>query len=185
MTCIVGLAERGTVWIGGDSASSDGYQERRLAPDNKKVFLREGLLIGCTTSFRFSQLLEFKLSPPARRSSSSDREYIVCVVAESVRECLREGGYSKVVDDVEKGGVALIGYRGSLYRLQSDFSILQYSDKFDAIGNGGHYALGAMAALEAAEPEVRILASLAVASHFAEGIREPYHVLSIPWEGKE
>lgn len=55
MTCVVGLVDKGTVYIGVDSAAVQGWTRRKSRV--AKVFHRGPFLIGYTTSFRMGQLL--------------------------------------------------------------------------------------------------------------------------------
>ena len=90
MTCIVGLVQKGTVYIGADSASVSGWTSRvtRLP----KVFRRGPFLIGYTTSFRMGQLLEHALAVPPQGDESDDMRFMVTTFVESVRALLKERG---------------------------------------------------------------------------------------------
>ena len=59
MTCIVGMLNKGKVIIGADSAGVSGLDVQiRKDP---KVFITGEFVIGCTTSFRMIELLQFSL----------------------------------------------------------------------------------------------------------------------------
>lgn len=74
MTAIVGFAQKGKVWIGGDSAGVGGWQI--TVRKDPKVFRVGDCLIGYTSSFRMGHLLRFKFRPPEQRPSADDFEYL-------------------------------------------------------------------------------------------------------------
>ncbi len=177
MTCVVGLVDKKTVYIGADSASVSGWTSRvtRLP----KVFRRGPFLIGYTTSFRMGQLLEHALDVPAQGTEPNDRRFMVTVFAETVRALLKERGVAKIEANTESGGQFLVGYRGHLYSVQSDFQVNEMSDGFDAVGSGAEYALGALAALKQARPTPRLKRALEISAHFNMGVSPPFFIKSL------
>ncbi len=178
MTCIVGLVEKGTVYIGADSASVSGWTSRitRLP----KVFRKGPYLIGYTTSFRMGQLLEHSLKVPLQpKTETDDMRFMVTVFVEHVRALLKERGVAKVEANAETGGQFLVGYRGRLYSVQSDFQVNEMADRFDAVGSGAEYALGALAALRGQRPVTRLKRALAISAHFNMGVSAPFFVKAL------
>jgi ATP-dependent protease HslVU (ClpYQ) peptidase subunit len=177
MTCVVGLVDKKTVYIGADSASVSGWTSRitRLP----KVFRRGPFLIGYTTSFRMGQLLEHALQVPDQGAETNDRRFLVTVFAEHVRSLLKERGVAKIEANTESGGQFLVGYRGHLYSVQSDFQVNEMADGFDAVGSGAEYALGALAALPTTKPIPRLKRALAISAHFNMGVSPPFFIRSI------
>jgi ATP-dependent protease HslVU (ClpYQ) peptidase subunit len=177
MTCIVGLVHRGSVYIGGDSASVQGWTSRvtRLP----KVFRRGPFLIGYTTSFRMGQLLQFGLEARPQRDDEDDMEFMVTEVAERVRQLLKERGVAKVESNAESGGQFLIGYRGRLFSVQQDFQVNEMADGYDAVGSGAEYALGAIRALDRSPPQSRLKRALEISAHFNMGVSGPFFVRSL------
>lgn len=62
MTCIVGLVDKGSIYMGGDSAGVAGLSVTTRA--DEKVFLNGPFIMGFTTSFRMGQILRYKFVPP-------------------------------------------------------------------------------------------------------------------------
>ena len=83
MTCIVGLVQNATVYIGGDScagAGVNGVFEVNVSR-NEKVFpigLEQKMVLGCSTSFRMIQLLQYQLEVPAFDQTCDVMKYMVC-----------------------------------------------------------------------------------------------------------
>lgn len=174
MTCVIGLVEDGKVYIGADSQAADGWNKRTVA--QPKVFLNGPFVIGYTSSFRMGQLLQYQLEVKSQ-GDESDYAYMVKEVIEAVRDCLKSHGWAKVENNQEEGGGFLIGYRGKLYEVQSDMSVLEYIDGFGAVGSGTNYALAAMAALEDMPPVDRIRRALEIVVRFSNGVSEPFTIM--------
>jgi len=177
MTCIIGLAEDNKVWIGGDSASGASNSWTVRATTIKKVFQLPPFLMGCSTSFRMIQLLHYCLRDLPEQTESGNMAYMVGIFVEHVRKLFKEKGFSKVDDNEETGGEFLVGYRGKLYLIGSDFQVNGNRDGLDAIGCGARFALGAMKALEHLPPRERILLSLEIAAYFSGGVMPPFTIL--------
>lgn len=172
MTCIVGAAVNGSVFIGGDScaASYDDY----FLVKNTKVFRTGDFLIGYTSSFRMGQILEHHLSVRPIGEGEADQAYMVRGFIEAVRDCLKQYGYTKIENNQEEIGTFLVGFRGALYRAAGDLQILRPESGIAACGCGAAYALGAMAARPDYPPVARITMALHVAASFSLGVRGPF-----------
>lgn len=175
MTCIIGLAHEGTVYIGCDSAGSNSWTAR---PVNTPKLIRLGeVLIGYTDSYRMGQILQYHLAIPPRNVGETDEHYLIVSFGEAVRSTLKAQGYTKIDNNTEEGGVFVVGYKGKVYTFQSDFSIVNHADGLEAVGLGEYIALGAMAALESLHPRERILKSLEIVARFQpNGVLPPFHV---------
>ncbi|HSK39301.1 MAG TPA: hypothetical protein VK943_06005 [Arenibaculum sp.] len=180
MTCIVGLVDDGRVWMGGDSAGVSGLDITVRA--DPKVFRNGPFLIGFTSSFRMGQLLNFRLKVPAQEPGTDVFGYMVTVFVEAARDCLKEGGYAQRNNDAETGGSFLVGYRGRLFSIQSDYQVCEADRSFHAIGCGADYALGAFAASRQLPAEQRVRLALEVAETFSGGVRAPFRIDSIAIE---
>ena len=176
MTCIVGLVDRGDVYIGADSAGVAEYDLMIRA--DEKVFRKGEFVFGFTSSFRMGQLLRYKFEPPDHPQRMSIYEYMVARFIDAVRECLKTGGYQKIKDNVDTGGFFLVGYRGCLFRVESDYQVGRTKIPFDAVGCGAPYALGALFASSAySGPRTRILKAIKAAESFCTAVRGPFKIL--------
>ena len=100
MTCIVGLTELGTVYIGGDSAGVNSRFDLAIRAD-QKVFINGPFVMGFTSSFRMGQLLRYKLTPPERYESQDLYNFMVTAFIDAVRACLKTGGFMRKENEVE------------------------------------------------------------------------------------
>lgn len=172
MTCIVGLVSDGKVLIGADSAGVGGLDisNRR----DVKVFTNGDFVMGCTTSFRMIQLLQYKLNPPKRHPDVDVMRFMVTDFVETVRSLFRDGGFATKREEAESGGTFLVGHAGRLFRIEEDYQVGEREDGFDACGCGESYALGSMAMTAGLAPEDRVRKALETAAHFSAGVRAPF-----------
>jgi len=158
MTAIVGFTKDGIVYMAGDTLGSSEYTE-------SKVFKNGEFLIGYTSSFRFGQILEYEFCPPNRLEGLKDKEYIVKYFIKELRKCLEENKYTSQ-DSKGESGICLLGYRGNLYKIQSDFSILQSAYGYDACGSGDLICLDALGILKDLDisPKDKVIKAIEIAS---------------------
>ena len=182
MTCIVGLVEKDTIWMGGDSAGVGGYALEVRA--DEKVCINGSCLMGFTTSFRMGQLLQHSLTIPRRHPEDSIEKFMVTSFIDAVRSCLKTGGYATTKDGGEAGGCFLVGYEKRLFRIDNDYQVGEMRLPFAAVGCGEELAKGALYALRDSSmpPEEKIRTALSAAEQFSAGVRGPFTILKL--EGK-
>ncbi len=171
MTCIVGIAENGKVFMGGDSAGVDGNGNMTIRKDSKVFVLDDRFIIGFTSSFRMGQVLQYKLKVPIQKDSQTDFEFMVTDFIDSVKDAFKENGCEE--------GHFLVGYKGTLYNIASDFQVGIPADQFDSVGCGENYALGSLYESDGGSPSLRILNSLRAAEHFSSGVSSPFTFLHL------
>lgn len=180
MTAIAGWIQGRDVWLGADSAATGGLsQEIWRTP---KVFVREGIGVAYTWSWRFGQLLHHRLQVPKRPGRARDVDRWVTVdLVDAIRKCLADGGWLKKEHERVEGGAALLAIRGRLFVLQSDFSVGEIRGRFAAHGCGRDLLYGALHATTSLRwtPERRLRVALAAAAHFSAGVASPFRILRI------
>ncbi len=177
MTCIAGLVHDGDVWMAGGSASVAGLDIAVMR--QPKVFRAEEFLFGFTTSFRMGQLLQHSLQVSKQKGRQSVVRYMQTTFIDAIREQFAEGGFARKKDEVEMGGCFLVGYRGRLFRVASDYQVGEARDGFDAVGCGAPYALGALHATWARPAKTRLLGAMQAAARLSAGVRGPFNVLRL------
>ncbi len=179
MTCIVGWVENNKVTIGGDSAASKGYDiQIRIAP---KVFIKDSMIFGFTTSFRMGQLIQYSLKIPEQSQKIGDYEYLCSTFIDALIKCLEKGKFAKVDNNVIKGGTFLLGYKGNLYCISRDFQVGKSSKNFDVCGCGEDFALGALEATKNIKmsPSIRIRKVLEITAEFSSAVAAPFNILEL------
>lgn len=178
MTCIVGWAENGISYIGGDSAGVS-KQNLRIRAD-EKVFSKGNMILGCAGSYRIIQILRYMFKIPRHPKGCSDYEYLVSIFTDKLIELLTDKYAAQLKDNLlGSEGFILLGYHGKIYNIEPDFHVGQNLCGYDACGSGENYALGALAAIAKYEmnPIIRIRETLDAASQFCNAVKPPYIIV--------
>lgn len=177
MTCIVGIEFEGKVGLGSDGCASGSYHKFQY--DEPKLFIKNGISFGYTTSFRFADIIQYHVKIPVRTKGLTDKEYLVTKLVPEIRKQLKEHGFAETKNNRDSGGTALIGYKGKLYTLQDDFSIVRNVQGYDACGSGTYTAMGSLHTTKVlgTPPADRIRLALSAASDHAVGVTPPFHIL--------
>lgn len=178
MTVIIGIKHGKKVYLAGDSAAvGDGSWSTIADP---KVFkVDDEMIIGFTGSFRMGQILQYSFTPPARKRNEDAFKYMRTSVVDRLIQVLEEGKSINYEEGKEAYcGNFLIGYRGELYEVQDDFSVLRRALPYAAIGIGEQFALGALHVLfrdkSKIEPQKTILLAMDAVKEFCNGVRAPF-----------
>ncbi|SFS52574.1 hypothetical protein [Marininema halotolerans] len=178
MTCIVGLVHDGRVFLGGDSAGVNSWFNQTIRAD-EKVFQNGPYIMGFTSSFRMGQLLRYSFQPPEPTEGEDIDKFMATKFIDGVRSCLKDGGWARVQNGEETGGVFLVGYQDRLFRVDMDYQVGSLADGYCSVGCGGEIACGAMYATKDIEdPNQRITIALEAAERFSAGVAGPFHIVS-------
>jgi hypothetical protein len=174
MTCIVGLLDGSNIYMGGDSAGVGGYSMQTRK--DEKVFINDKFIFGFTSSFRMGQLLRYSLKPPKRFPDVDIYLFMVTDFMNSVRQCLKDGGYAKKDKEEESGGTFLVGYQGRLFEIGDDYQVAEVLENYASCGCGFDLALGSLYSTEGQRPEDRVRIALEAAAKFSAGVRPPFNI---------
>lgn len=142
MTCVVGYKYDGKVWLAGDQRGGSIY----FCEDHKslsKVFEVKDFIIGYTDSFRMGQILQYSWSPPVKQEGQDDDSYIYRDIVNSLSAVFDSCEFGSKEGVEKRAGKFLLGWKGRLFTVQSNLSILEHDD-FTACGCGENFARGAM-----------------------------------------
>jgi hypothetical protein len=186
MTCIVGLVQNDIVYMGGDSAGVGGWN--LTIRKDRKVFRNGDFLIGGTSSFRMLQLLHHAFTPPVYDPAIDIEKFMATTFIDAIRQCFKDGGYAKKTNEEESsGGQFLVGFRGHLFDVQSDYQVQEALDGYDAVGAGLEVAIGSLYTSCPTQeviiaPRRRVAMALEAAQHHNAGVRGPFYVevLEVP-----
>jgi len=184
MTCIVGLKHNDKIYIGGDSLGSNTNFQKTVRVD-EKVFVKDEMIFGFTSSFRMGQIIRYAFDIPARMEGVEDMEYLVRTFIPSLIECYKEHGFLPKDDEDHSvlGGIFLLGYKSQLYQIDTDFQVGIPSLDYDACGCGDDLALGSMFTSERLDkkltPDKRITMALEAASAHSAGVSAPFVIKSV------
>lgn len=184
MTCIVGLTENGVTWIGGDSLGSNGYSGTIYK--QPKVFHSKDsseVVMGYTGTFRMGQLLGYAKGLFDELSLSKNEinhEYMVSDFVPNLQALFSSGGVEKNEKGEKTCGTFLLGYKGNLFEVQSDYSVLESSDNYSSCGSGDSFALGSLKTTEGMDmtPAERIHKALQSANKFSISVSPPFSIIN-------
>ena len=177
MTCIVGFVDKDGVYIGADSAAvSEGDLTYNIRND-EKVFLKGEFIFGYSTSFRMGQLLQYKLRIPNHPKGMDNHQYMVTLFIDAVKKCFEDNDYIDMM--TEEGGCFMVGYKGKLYNILSDYQVAEPKESFSALGCGELIALGAMYVCPEKDPVKRIEIALGAAAAFSMGVKPPFKFVKL------
>lgn len=172
MTCIVGIANKGKVYIGADSLGSNGYtKEVRKEP---KVFINGDFIIGGTSSFRMLDLLRWKFNPPTVKDGDNLHKFMCTEFVDYVRNLFTDNGYCITSEDWQSG-VFLVGIQGRLFKVEQDFQVAEYD--YIACGSGECHALGSLYTSNIKNPKSAITKALECAENFVVSVQRPFIIM--------
>lgn len=171
MTCIVGYIDKDGVYIGGDSAAVGEEDLSINIRSDKKVFKKGDFIFGFSTSFRMGGLLKHKFRIPNHPKGVDDSQYMNTLFVDAVKRCFVDNDYNTFDED---GSGFMVGYKGKLYSILSQFQVAEHAENFAALGCGEHFALGALYACSEKDPMKKLEVALNAAETFSMGVRRPF-----------
>jgi hypothetical protein len=179
MTCVIGLLKDKKIYMGADNVcSTKEYLQKRADP---KVFIKDTMIFGCTSSYRMINLLQYQFEIPHFDTKTTSDVYMYTIFIEDVRKLFKNKGFTEINNNVETGGTFIVGFQNNLYEIQNDFQISKHTDSFCCIGTGMYFAYGAMKALQCSNltAEEQIIKSLEISEYYDPFVRRPFTILNL------
>jgi ATP-dependent protease HslVU (ClpYQ) peptidase subunit len=181
MTCIIAISENNKIYMGGDGAASNEYGHLRIT-NEPKVFMKGPFIIGYTTSFRMGQILQYKLKIPKQNKNKEDFEFMATDFIDSVIACFEKNKFGTTPPGHETfpgGGCFIVGYKGKIYSIESNYQVNSFEDNFTAVGSGAELALGSLYTTKdmQLQPTRRIVLALEAATRYNAGVAMPYTIV--------
>lgn len=177
MTCIIGYIDKDGVYIGGDSAAVSQEDLSYNIISDEKVFVKGEFIFGYSASFRMGQLIRYKLRIPAHPKGMDDMQYMATLFIDAAKKCFDENDYMEMMN--EDGSAFMVGYRGKIYIVYSDFHVANPKENFVALGCGEFFAMGAMYASTEKDPVKKMEIALNAAVTFSMGVKPPFVFVKI------
>lgn len=182
MTCIAAVTDGKTVWMGGDSGTFFGW-DVTVQPQGK-IFRTGEFVMGASGLTRLAQLLRYRFSPPKMTEGENLDSYMATTFVDSLRSCLKDSGCAELEKSYTEStdGSFLVGFRGRLFRVTSNYAFAEDACGYDAIGCGGDFAKGVLFALGPPTSDLPadqlIRRALECAERHSGGVRGPFTILS-------
>lgn len=182
MTCIVGLECASGVYLAGDSALTDSDTGSISVMRDPKVSRRAHVVVGSSSNMRILQLVNHAFIPPVQGEGVDDVQYMVTDFVRALRSLLKKDGCLK--EDDSHDAQHLVGHRGSLYLIDSDFQAHRIACGWAAIGSGADVALGSLHTTSRLRmaPRDRLLAALRASEAHNAHVRRPFHTVRLEKE---
>lgn len=175
MTCVVAFTDGNKVYLAADSSAVD--ENIVLPRKTSKVFVNGEFGMGYCHSFRLGQIVEHFFSPPAIVEDDL-LSYMIVKFVPALRKALDKQEFPS--NDSEKSDWALlIGIRGRIFVIESDWQVGEDTMSYHAIGAGMEYALGALHATKERDPRKRLTAALQAAKEYSPYVREPFNFIEV------
>jgi len=167
----------GKVYLGGDSAASDGNTISVIK--TPKVWKHGEFVFGGSGKFIPMSLLKESFEPPAFKEGQSVDKYMITEFLPAYRKLIQEWNYGQKAEDVGEytGTGVLVGVRGRLFHIEVAFQTFEVMDEFDADGSGKYHAMGSLYSTAGKEPRERILEALRAAEHFMCTVKGPFTIV--------
>ena len=184
MTCIIGYVdkENDKVYMGADAVGADTSSWMCRTLTDSKLFKKGDMIFGATSSFRMIQIIKHSFEIPKQLEDQDDLDYLCSTFIDALMTCFKDKGFARKTNDEVTGGTFLIGYKGNLYTVQDDFSIMKSVEHFESCGCGESYALASMKVLdENTELDIttKIIKSLEAAEYYSAYVRGPFKIISL------
>lgn len=182
MTCIVGIVDGETVWLGGDSHAAAVCEVFKLDDRERKVFRRGEMLFGVTGASRAVQVFKHLVEIPEHSEDVEAFAYLVTVLAPAIKRAIHEHDGLKI-NDPSDGWEMLLCYRSGLYSICHDLSVTVLP-KYGAAGCGAMLALGSLHATghvgpHSLDPDARLRWALEAAAEHDTHVAPPFLIESV------
>lgn len=171
MTCVVGIVDDGTIYIGGDRGVSDDTSIMPML--QPKVTIKGDWIYGYAGSLGNGQLFDF-IDLPAIKKTDDVYKVLRMEIVENYRSILDTHGSTKDDDSTD----FIIGCRGRLFEFNTDdWGVAEVSEV--SIGSGGNFALGSLYSTIDNDPIERIGLALGAAITLSPTCLGPIDILSL------
>jgi ATP-dependent protease HslVU (ClpYQ) peptidase subunit len=184
MTCIVAIAQNGTVYMGSDHAASDDKSGWIMSRKEPKCFKVGQYAVAFTDSFRMGQILQYNWNPPKytpTKTNSGLDKFMRTKFIDSVKVAFKDHGFGDIGgNDEDTGGIFIVGLEGRIFVVDEDFHVGENLVNYMAEGSGGMFALGALHATKNQKnPKMRIKLALEAAAEFSMSVAPPFTYIQV------
>jgi ATP-dependent protease HslVU (ClpYQ) peptidase subunit len=184
MTCIVAIAQNGTVYMGSDHAASDDKSGWIISRKEPKVFKVGQYGIGFTDSFRMGQILQYNWTPPKytpTKTNSGLDKFMRTKFIDSIKDAFSQHGFgSHSPGQDAEGGIFIVGVEGRVFTVDEDFHVGEAVVNYMAEGSGAMFALGALYATKNQKnPKMRMKVALEAATEFSMSVAPPFTYIQV------
>ena len=173
MTVIIGIADKGKVYIGGDRGHSDSHT--LVSSSQPKIFEVGQYIIGYAGNTGVGQAVIHNFPfPPVKNNNIY--KHMTTVFIPQLRSFINDNNIKLPENDDDNAGF-IVGVKGRVYEIDmSDFQCVEYNEI--AIGTGSSYAYGSLYINKHYEPMDRITQGIEAAILYSPSCSGPIDILS-------
>lgn len=187
MTCIIGYKDKknNKVYIGSDSCVSSGYNSEHTLDECYKIFKpdkNKNIAIAITGSVRALQVLKYHMEFPTEKELDANNEvfddkYIITKLIPKLHNICDE---NKVLEKDNSVYLAFIlAYKDKLWYIDSDFSLIKFTDEYLTHGCGLEFAEGSLYTTKDMDLNIPTKIRLALeSSSIASGVSATYYIVN-------
>lgn len=184
MTCIVAIAQNGTVYMGSDHAASDDKSGWILSRKEPKCFKVGQYGVAFTDSFRMGQILQYSWTPPKYTPTKTNvglDKFMRTKFIDSIKVAFKDNGYGTIGGSEEdSGGIFIVGVEGRIFTIDEDFHVGENIMNYMAEGSGAFFALGSLHTTKNQKnPKMRLKAALEAAAEFSMSVAPPFTYIQV------
>ena len=181
MTCIVGLVEGDRMFLGADSIATADY-DRHIRKD-KKIFKKNGYLIGCAGSPRLGQVLHYGCELEKAPETGDLMGFMVAPFVNGVRELFASAGCLEVQNELEgfQASILMVGVRGRFFAIYADLQVEEVQTPYLCIGSGANEAYASLwtSAKTKTPPKTRVQWAIESSATFNASVSPPVNIISM------
>jgi ATP-dependent protease HslVU (ClpYQ) peptidase subunit len=145
MTTIIGLQYDDHCIIAADSRTTDDGGRPFSHPTVTKITKRGKYLIAGAGTTMPCDTIQHIWKPPTPPTSKKDLyHFMISEVVPSIRQCLKDSGYTPDKESDDYDFLFLIALHGTIFELDDSLSVYLRDDGIYGIGSGSSYAVGAL-----------------------------------------
>jgi ATP-dependent protease HslVU (ClpYQ) peptidase subunit len=173
VTCIVGVASDGKVYMGADRGLSSDHEI--VSMTNSKIHIRDKWIFGFSGSLGTGQLMEF-INIPILNKGDDPYSILRLLIVEEFKSMVEKYGSLTTPEDHCD---FLIGANGRLFEFSTeDWGVAEIKES--AVGSGSSFALGSLySTTHYKVPEKRVEKAVCSAIHYSPSCQGPIDILSI------
>lgn len=166
--------------MGADSLATWG--NKAVIMTTPKIGTKGEFVLGGAGSLGGLQILHYGFKMPPIVEGQDQIGYLINEFGPAFRKRLKELGFleeNKGLQTVEN--YFLIGFRGMLFSVSGNLSMIQHADGYASVGSGSEFALGVLHAYrndKKIKPEELIKKALEAAAHHNPYVQEPFEIIS-------
>lgn len=182
MTTLVGIQGYGWSVIGAESVVIADSKVVMLPKNTGKVFATSDYVIGIAGVWRVMQVLQHTVAwpkPPVKPTINDLDRFVTQEIVPAIQEGFVE---ARLTMDAEDSWSALISVAGTIFVVDTHYTVTRDKRGLYAEGSGGVYALGAMAMVDypatIAKAKDLVKKAISVACQYDQGSGEPIVIYS-------